>query len=217
MQQFKVLLFSLIAVPLSALGSVNHSVSSAKKNHEYYVRANLGLPFYRKAKKGFQDSIRFMPHGNVAVGMRYKKFGADIEGGYLYFKTRSMLDYNIPSRSSLNSKTLLLNLFFYPILLKNKIRPYLGAGLGCAFNDSGNRYSNVADTWLLTATSLKVRDVAIQGIIGWEYILNSKFSMLTDIRYLYLGKFQQKHSNVNAKSVEKLSIATLMIGAKCKF
>jgi opacity protein-like surface antigen len=217
MQQFKVLLFSLIAVPLSALGSVNHSVSSAKKNHEYYVRANLGLPFYRKAKKSFGDSIRFMPDGNVAVGMRYQKFGADIEGGYAYFKTRSTIPGGFQTKSSLNSKTLFLNLFFYPTLFQNKIRPYIGAGVGAAFNQKGNKYSYFNNTKVLASKGLKTHDTALQGIVGGEYMINNEFAVLADFRYIYLGKFKQSNAIGFTNYAKLFPLGTFTVGAKYKF
>lgn len=120
---------------------------SNTKEQKYYVKVDLGLPVYRNIIGGVGGTTKFNVTGHVAAGVDYKKIALELEAGYLHFriKTRMTNIANVSGNyftSTMTSKTLFLNLFFRPELQYQDINPYIGVGIGGAFNAMGNRYSS---------------------------------------------------------------------------
>jgi opacity protein-like surface antigen len=104
-------------------------------------------------------------------------------------------------------------------------RPYFGVGLGFAYMTLENlkynlNYSgNTAAGAVFTGDSDDAACFAFQGIVGTEYFLDSKFSVFTEYKYLYLidPSFNSVNSATSRLQYQLFSNHMLDVGLRYHF
>lgn len=185
-----------------------------------YVRGSFSLPIYRNFKI---NSTRYTPSvgiaGNAAVGSKINKhISTELEAGILYLPVKFNGVPGIQSSTRLRTITAIANVLFYPCGSKTqRIKPFIGFGVGGATNKMGNSISEVnvpgypqvanpgpgtvkppipAHTALNRSQGVRSYNVVYQFIAGAEFKLEKSWSFLTQINWLHLGKFKQNYTSI---------------------
>jgi opacity protein-like surface antigen len=209
---------------------------------------------FKMSGKSYTPSPR--PAGGGSIGLTFNPyFAAEVEGSFMNLPVSfsavptsnlATITEVTKSRAALRAATVFANALFYPLgKHQSKLKPFIGVGVGVVRTNVGGSsatvrlgkyvFSNpdtgepdVVDEHPVQNTSKgKVNHkVGYHAILGVEYVFSEYLSVLSDIRWIHLGKFKQnytattpgeytKYIYINNELTGKIQAAWISFGLKC--
>jgi opacity protein-like surface antigen len=190
------------------------SESVSRFRDQFYVRANLNLPTYRKFSN---YTSKFRVGGQVAAGWCFHKdLSAELETGYFSFPVRNK-DVPGGDNRKVTAWVGFVNIVAHPNLLNDqRFKPFAGAGIGYTRTRIGQ--STTDRGFINTEGTRKTSGhLAYQLFLGVEWLASQQVSILADVRWVGLGKVKVPIGPPLMLESNRLGAQTCTLGVKYKF
>jgi opacity protein-like surface antigen len=167
--------------------------NSAKRpeTNYWYLSGSVGASFpsdLTVKQEGESASIAANTafQGNVAVGYQWEQVRAEFELGYGSYGVNNITyaGTTLPLSGDVSATTVFVN-GYWDIPTGSKWRPYIGAGVGLGFPNSGALKSDdITGVQSGSGTAL-----ALQGKVGLEYEIAKKGNVFLEVKYQNIGGF----------------------------
>jgi opacity protein-like surface antigen len=170
--------------------STENSTKLPEKNY-WYLSGSVGAGFPNDIKareEDFSSSVGVNTgfQANVAAGYQWDQVRAELELGYASNDVNNVKSggVTLPLSGNLSATTVFVN-GYWDIPTGSQWRPYVGAGIGVGFPNSGELKSD----GVTGAKSGGGTALALQGKAGIEYEIAKKSNVFLELKYQNIGGF----------------------------
>jgi opacity protein-like surface antigen len=185
----------------------------------FYLRGDFGWALYENPDIG-ETGINFTNpslDNSVTVGAGFgvnfrDKIRGDITVDFIFeedVKATNPTTGNIHS-TTLSSVAVLTNLY-YDFRGRDRFTPYVGGGIGLAYNETNNLITNAGTS----ARGGNSTEFAAALMAGFSYRLDDSWMLDAGYRFLFLGDTKTSSSvNANSMHIDDIKVHELRIGVR---